>query len=37
MEIGERDEIKGRGGKVDLEQEEELPVILKSPAGYFSV
>lgn len=32
MEVGERDEVKGRGGKVDPEQEEELSVILKSPA-----
>lgn len=32
MEVGKRDEVKGRGGKVDLEQEEELSVILKSPS-----
>lgn len=32
MKISRKDEIKGRGGKVDPEQEEELSVILKYPA-----
>lgn len=32
MEVGKRDEVKGRGGKIDLQQKEELSVILKSPS-----
>lgn len=32
IEISGRDEIKGRGGKIDLEQEEELSVMLQSSA-----
>lgn len=30
--VSRRDEIKGRVGKVDLEQGRELSVIMKSPA-----
>lgn len=33
MEVSGRDEIRGKGGKVNLEQEEELSVLLKFPAS----
>lgn len=33
MEVSGRDEIRGKGGKVNLEQEEELSILLKFPAS----